>query len=126
MKSLEGQERGHDADILALLDERMRKIAQEVLESSDGARQLPRPDRDGEEFRARLARVMAKEFVSVGEAALLLSCSDGHIRNLMRKAKKGEARCPIPFRDLDGVAVFKLDELLAWSAQPKQKPRPVK
>jgi hypothetical protein len=79
----------------------------------------PTADAGAEELRSRVARVMAKEFVSVGEAAFLLSCSDGHVRNLVRRAKKGEARVPIPFCDLDGVVVFKLDELLAWSGRPK-------
>lgn len=94
-------------------------VVEEALRKS-----LPAGDEEAE-LRAKLARIRAKEFVSIMEAAFLLGCSDGHLRNLVRKAKKGDARSPVPFRDLDGVVVFKLDELLAWSELPKGKLRPL-
>jgi acetamidase/formamidase len=72
-----------------------------------------------------LERINAKDFISTKEAAFLLSCSDGHIRNLVDKAKKGTTKYPIPFRDLDGVTSFNRIELLAWSEQPKIKLRKV-
>jgi hypothetical protein len=113
----------HDIEILRLLDERVRRIAQEVLAAMEQPRETTTRDAASEELRARLARIRAKEFISVGEAALLLSCSDGHVRNLVKRAKKRETDCPIPFRDLDGIVVFKIDDLLAWSEQPKTKVR---
>lgn len=106
-------------DVPAAFDERARRVAEEAYATLAWSRRAPGADEAAREMRAKLARIRAKEFVSVAEAALLLGCSDGHIRNLVRKARKGEARAPVPFRDLDGVVVFKLDELLAWSEQPK-------
>ncbi|MGH9961743.1 MAG: hypothetical protein ACREBC_32210, partial [Pyrinomonadaceae bacterium] len=61
------------------------------------------------------------DFITLNEAAFLLSCSDGHIRNLIKKAHNGEAERPIPIRDLDGLFVFNLEELLAWSREVKSK-----
>lgn len=114
---------GGDGGLLTLLDERMRRVAEETFAALDRPHQASGCDAAAEELRAKLARIRAKEFVSVAEAALLLGCSDGHVRNLVRRAKKGEARAPVPFRDLDGVVVFKLEELLAWSELPKSRPR---
>lgn len=74
-----------------------------------------------DESRQKLQRIMAKEFVTVNEAACLLSVSDQHIRNLITKAKKGQAKRPIPYRDLDGVTTFRLSELLEWSEPRKLK-----
>jgi len=72
-------------------------------------------------MRRRLARIEAKEHISVGEAALLLSCSDGHIRNLVQRAIDETTEHPIPFRDLDGVVVFPIHELLEWTRTHKRK-----
>ncbi len=78
-------------------------------------------DPDVEMVKRRLERIMAKEFITLSEAAFLLSCSDGHIRNLLRKARSNETERPIPVRDLDGLFVFNLEELLAWSREAKLK-----
>jgi len=110
-------------NILGLLDESMRRIAEEIFTALNRSRQAPDFDAMAGEARAKLARIRAKEFVSVAEAAFLLGCSDGHVRNLVRRAKKGQAQAPVPYRDLDGVVVFKLDELIAWSELPKSKVR---
>ena len=101
--------------------ELVRREAQAVFEEIEGRLKPCDGESEADELRTKLARIRAKEFVSIMEASLLLGCSDGHIRNLVRKAKKGEARHPLPFRDLDGVIVFKPDELLAWSEQPKSR-----
>ena len=74
-------------------------------------------------LRDDLERIKAKEFISTREAHLLLGCSDGHIRNLVDKARMGKASHPIPFLDLDGVTVFPLTKLLEWAERPKRKPR---
>jgi hypothetical protein len=78
-------------------------------------------DPEASELRRRLARINAKEHISVGEAAILLSCSDGHIRNLVQRAIDERTEHPIPFRDLDGVVVFPIQELLEWSRIHKPK-----
>lgn len=110
----------------SVLDDYFRALAraEAVTVVREAFGQSPPAGHEGDELRAKLARIRAKEFVTIMEAAFLLGCSDGHLRNLVRKAKKGEARSPVPFRDLDGVVVFKLDELLAWSELPKGRLRP--
>jgi hypothetical protein len=121
--SLDAAQRG---DILILLDERMRRIAEETFAALGRPRQESGCDVAAAELGAKLACIRAKEFVSVAEAALLLGCSDGHVRNLVRRAKKGEPHAPVLYRDLDGAVVFKLDELLSWSELPKSKFRAVR
>lgn len=73
--------------------------------------------------RQALEKIKAKEFASVAEAALLMGCSDSHVRNLVEKAIADRAAYPIPFADLDGVRVFPVQELLQWTriAKPRVK-----
>lgn len=78
-------------------------------------------DSDALEFQHKLSRINAKQNISIQEAALLLNCSDGHIRNLVKKAKYKRTSHPIPFLDLDGVITFDREELLAWSRRPKER-----
>jgi len=73
------------------------------------------PDEAVSEMRRKLALINAKEKVTVAEAALLLSCSGGHLRNLVRRAKKRHAKYPIPYCDLQGVTVFNRVALLEWA-----------
>ena len=116
-------------DLLGSLDERIRRISREVLvehqarEPQSGNSSIA--DSEDEKLAVTLRRIMAKEFVSIKETALLLNCSDGHIRNLVGKAQKGKASHPIPFLDLDGVTVFPRVKLLEWAQQPKKKLRAV-
>jgi hypothetical protein len=74
-------------------------------------------------LRDKLARISAKDYISIGEAALLLSCSDGHVRNLISKARKRQTKRPIPFTDLEGVTVFNRLALLAWADGRQHEPR---
>ena len=82
-------------DLLGSLDERIRRISREVLvehqarEPQSG--NSSSADSEDEKLAVTLRRIMAKEFVSIKETALLLNCSDGHIRNLVGKAQKGKA-----------------------------------
>jgi hypothetical protein len=69
------------------------------------------------EMKRKLDLIRAKERISVAEAALLLNCSDGHVRNLVKKAKKKQGKRPIPFCDLDGVMVFNRVALLEWAEE---------
>jgi len=107
----------------------IRRISKEVLlEHQAREQQSGNPciaDSEDEKLAVTLRRIMAKEFVSIKETALLLNCSDGHIRNLVGKAQKGKASHPIPFLDLDGVTVFPRVKLLEWAKQPKKKLRAV-
>lgn len=73
------------------------------------------------EYQSRLARIQVKENISVQEAAFLLNCSDGHLRNLIKKAKHKKTSHPIPFNDLDGLFTFNREELIVWSRNPKER-----
>jgi hypothetical protein len=73
-------------------------------------------------LREQLALIKAKEHVTVKEAALLLSCSESHIRKLVARTRKGKTRRPIPFVDMEGLTVFPLGILLAW-ASPQIHPQ---
>ena len=69
-------------DLLGSLDERIRRISKEVIvehqarEQQSGNSSVADSD---EKLAVTLRRIMAKEFVSIKETALLLNCSDGHI-----------------------------------------------
>jgi hypothetical protein len=102
---------------LELSEKSVEEIAERVRQMLEA--ESPRPneqsDPEAQELQRRLACIRVKEFVTVNEAALLLSCSNGHIRNLVKKAKKNQAKNPIPFIDLDGVTVFNREALLDWA-----------
>jgi hypothetical protein len=107
------------------LEEQFEAIAERVFarefskwRQSQGLLEIPA---DALEVREKLARISSKERISIGEAALLLGCSDGHVRNLVKKARKRQTRTPIPFCDLDGVTVFSRLALLGWAESPKHK-----
>jgi len=58
--------------------------------------------------------------VTVKEAALLLSCSESHIRKLVMLARKGKTRRPVPYIDLEGVIIFPREILLDWASAKSQ------
>ena len=115
-----------DAFITAL-EERMRAVAREVFAEQaaqgQGAANLSSDDHRAQEIGKTLRAIRAKEFITIREAHVLLGCSDGHIRNLVDKARRGKTSYPIPFLDLDGVTVFPLAKLLEWAERPKLKKR---
>jgi hypothetical protein len=102
-----------------LIDELSELVRQKLV--IEELRTDERLDPDVLEFQRRLSRINAKQSISIQEAAVLLNCSDGHIRNLIKKAKHHRTRHPIPFLDLDGVITFDREELMAWSRQPKER-----
>ena len=118
---------GKRFEMLVLLDERIKRISKEVAAELIGQpSQSSDPligDIEAANIQKALQRIMVKEFISIREAHLLLCCSDGHIRNLVDKARKKKTSHPIPFLDLDGVTVFQRVKLLEWAEQPKQKLR---
>jgi hypothetical protein len=102
--------------------DQIEEVARRVFrEMQVPATQLGQEDAEMENTKRRLRRIMAKEFITISEAAFLLSCSDGHVRNLLKKACNGETQHPIPVRDLDGLFVFQREELLAWSLKTKTR-----
>jgi hypothetical protein len=115
-------------DLVTVFDERIRRISREIAEEVLGEARQPLDssvkDIDAANIQKALQRIMIKEFISIREAHLLLGCSDGHIRNLVDKARRKKTSHPIPFLDLDGVTVFQRLKLLEWAERPKQNLRP--
>jgi|SRR5215216_4274930 len=96
-----------------LIDEIAERVRRKL---EAGARErVEEPDAVAAEYQLRLSRIRAKENISIQDAAFLLNCSDGHLRNLIKKAKHRKTSRPIPFNDLDGLSTFNREELLAWS-----------
>jgi hypothetical protein len=113
-----------DYDLAKLFSERMRAIAREVFqEAAHVYIEQSRETNDvSTKLREQLALIRAKEHVTVKEAALLLSCSESHVRKLIMLARKGRSRRPIPFVDMEGVTVFPLRSLLDWANPERQTP----
>lgn len=107
----------NDQQFLVLLDERMREIASSVFRElgTDNASTGGSSDQASAKLRGQLALINAKDHVTVKEAALLLSCSESHIRKLITMARKGTSRRPIPYVDMDGVIVFPREILHSWA-----------
>ena len=114
-------------EFLALLDARIEEIARAVFLECDGASKASAQysDEASSRLREQLAFIKAKEHVTVKEAALLLSCSESHIRKLVMLARKGKTRRPIPYVDMEGITIFPRESLLNW-ASPTSHIQPVK
>ena len=102
-------------DIGTILDERMKEIAREVLQELIQVRDGCASRSDQTTLHEQLTMIKAKEHITTKEAALLLSCSESHIRKLLMLARKGKSHHPIPYVDLEGVTVFPLEALLNWA-----------
>jgi hypothetical protein len=109
-------------EFLVLLDARIEEIARAVFleRIGEGPASAPHSDHASSKLREQLAIIKAKEHVTVREAALLLSCSESHIRKLVTMARKGKTRRPVPYVDLEGVTVFPRELLLDWSSPKSQ------
>ena len=114
-------------EFLVLLDARIEEIARAVFFEFDVANKASAEPLDDApaKLRQQLALIKAKEHVTVKEAALLLSCSESHIRKLVMLARKGKTRRPIPYVDMEGVTIFPRESLLNW-ASPTSHIQPVK
>ena len=111
-----------DQEFLVLLDERIKEIARAVFQDvlGNSTASAHGSDDGSPKLREQLARIKAKERVTVREAALLLSCSESHIRKLVTMARKGTTRRPIPYVDMEGVTVFPREILLDWASPTPQ------
>ena len=109
-----------DQEFLFLLDERIAEMARAVFRefSSQSIGSGQNTDEASLQLRQQLSVIKAKEHVTVREAALLLSCSESHIRKLVTIARKNKTLRPIPFVDMEGVTVFPREALQQW-ASPK-------
>lgn len=117
----------NNEEFLVLLDARIEEIARAVFFEFDAANKASAEpfDEAPAKLRQQLAMIKAKEHVTVKEAALLLSCSESHIRKLVMLARKGKTRRPIPYVDMEGVTIFPRESLLNW-ASPTSHIQPVK
>jgi hypothetical protein len=109
-------------DILVILDERITEIARAIVQEAiaNDIAPVQLPDDRSAKLREQLAFIKAKEHVTVKEAALLLSCSESHIRKLVMLARKGKTRRPVPYIDLEGVIIFPREILLDWASAKSQ------
>lgn len=108
-------------EIAKMLDQQSKSLARItdlVLAHISSAATVETSD-EAEQTRQALAKIKAKEFCTVSEAALLLGCSAQHLRNLVQKAIDGRAEYPIPYAGIDGPTVFPVVDLLAWLRAPK-------
>lgn len=106
-----------DQEFVVLLDERIEQIARDVLQALIHDSALSHAsDEASARLRGQLELIKVKEHVTVKEAALLLSCSESHIRKLVMMARKGKSRRPIPYVDMEGVTVFPREMLLTWAS----------
>lgn len=105
-------------ELLVLLDARIEEIARRVfLECHVASSTAAEPSDDAPaQLRQQLALIKVKEHLTVKEAALLLSCSQSHIRKLVVLARKGKARRPVPYVDIEGVTIFPRESLLNWAS----------
>jgi hypothetical protein len=112
---------------LTLLDDRIATVARAIF----GELTSDRPDSADNlagarhELQQKLALIKVKEHITVREAAMLLSCSESHIRKLIRTARKNKTTRPIPYVDMEGVTVFPREALQSW-ASPKPQLQIVK
>ena len=112
----------NNQDILVLLDERITEIARAIVQEAiaNSIAPVPLSDNRSVKLREQLSFIKAKEHVTVKEAALLLSCSESHIRKLVMLARKSKTRRPIPYVDMEGVTVFPCETLLDWASPTSQ------
>ena len=108
----------NNQEFLTLLDARIEEIARAVFFEFDVANKASAElfDDAAAKLRQQLALIKAKEHVTVKEAALLLSCSESHIRKLVMLARKGKTRRPIPYVDMEGLTIFPRESLLNWAS----------
>ena len=109
-------------DLLGILDERITEIARAIVQEAiaNDIAPVQLSDDRSVKLREQLAFIKAKEHVTVKEAALLLSCSESHIRKLVMLARKGKTRRPVPFVDMEGVTIFPREILLDWASAKSQ------
>jgi hypothetical protein len=101
----------------------IEEVARRVFEEMSARSSVGDENQETKDLKQKLQLINAKEFITITEAALLLSCSRSHIGNLLERARSEKTDHPIPFRSLDGLIVFNREELLAWSKQTKPKRR---
>lgn len=109
-------------EFLVVLDARIEEIARAVfLECERASNASAQPSDDAPAtLREQLAFIKAKEHVTVKEAALLLSCSESHIRKLVMLARKGKTHRPVPYVDIEGITILPRESILEWARPTSQ------
>ena len=94
--------------------EAIEQITREVLESILGNSGAVH-DEEAERIERTLQRIMAKQFITIPEFALLFNCSRGHVDKLLDQAQQPNCKYPLPYVDLNGLIQFDRLEVLEWA-----------
>ena len=94
--------------------EAIEQITREVLESILGNSGAVH-DEEAERIERTLQRIMAKQFITIPEFALLFNCSRGHVDKLLDQAQQPNCTHPLPYVDLNGLIQFDRLEVLEWA-----------
>jgi hypothetical protein len=95
--------------------EAIEQITREVLESMVGHAAAIVQDEEAERIERTLQRIMAKQFITIPEFALLFNCSRGHVDKLLDQAQQPNCKYPLPYVDLNGLIQFDRLEVLEWA-----------
>ena len=101
-----------------ILEQTIKEIATEVFDDrlAEVERRFETTEsEDAVKLKHTLAQIMAKPFLRLTEAALLLNVSESQLRKQIKLAgnKKGSDD-PIPFTDRLGIILFNREELIEW------------
>lgn len=110
--------------LIEALRAEIREVTREEILALKDELNLQEQDSGVMDFKHKLNEIMAKPFLRVTEAAFLLSCSESHVRNQIKLAKKKKTSNPIPFTDHLGIILFNREKLLSWM-DSKQNLKPV-
>jgi len=94
--------------------EAIEQITREVLESILGNSGAVH-DEEAERIERTLQRIMAKQFITIPEFALLFNCSLGHVDKLLDQAQQPNCKYLLPYVDLNGLIQFERVEVLEWA-----------
>ena len=95
--------------------EAIEQITREVLESMVGHAAAIIQDEEAERIERTLQRIMAKQFITIPEFALLFNCSRSHVDKLLDQAQQPNCKYPVPYIDLNGLVQFDRLEVLEWA-----------
>jgi hypothetical protein len=94
----------------------IESVAREVFESMFA--HLP-SDSEAESTRQTIARIQAKQLITIAELEVLLNCSRGYIGKLVEQADAGTSEHPIPYCDLSGLIMFEPAAVMDWARAKK-------
>lgn len=99
------------AEIARAAKESVSECLSKAGESSEKAKQI----------KETLEIIMSKKFLTADETAFLFNCGSDKIYTLVKEAKSGKSKHPIPFTPLGetGMVRFERTKLLEWAMKQK-------